>query len=174
VCLDSDSEKAIQWAGTGVALLLLAIRLIIRMRTFRKLTLDDVFLIFAFACLIAYDILWTIQLPHVYTLIGVQAQAVPITVSVLEDVATTLRRLVAFNVLFVCCLWAVKASFLAFFLSLERDVPGKKIWSWIVVFVTVGTFVGSIGTYDWKCSRKEDIPLIRMHVSRNANGTTTV
>ena len=88
---------------------------------------------------------------------------------VLSETSSLLRSLVAFNVLFVCCLWGVKFSFLAFFWQLGKGSQGKHYWLWIVVFITLGTFGGAIGDYDWNCSRGSDLHLLSMRFTYHQN-----
>ncbi|KAF2185494.1 hypothetical protein K469DRAFT_750266 [Zopfia rhizophila CBS 207.26] len=149
---------AIQWTGAALALCLLIFRYIVRWRSFKRLAIDDFLVAFALACFIANNILWQYQLPNVYSLNAVTAGN--LDPSLVVDTVSVLRNLIAFNVLFVCCLWAVKFSFLAFFWKLGERSQGRHYWWWAVAFITLGTFGACIGDYDWNCSKGTDKHLL--------------
>jgi hypothetical protein len=152
--------QAIQWTGAALSFLLLCFRLAIRWRSFKKFSIDDALVVFALACFLVNNILWHYELPKVYILYAAETLKIMPTSGVIADIGSFLRTMPAFNVLFVCCLWSIKFSFLIFFWDLgQRSLRGTAWW-WVVTLITLGTMAACIGDYDWGCTSGSDLSLI--------------
>lgn len=68
---------AIIWALSSVALLFLAARLVIQLKVYGRLMVDDGLVILAMICLLATDIVNTTMLSKTYTVQNVQLNHVP-------------------------------------------------------------------------------------------------
>jgi hypothetical protein len=135
----------------------------VRLQSYKRLHIDDLWVCFAFAALLASNILWHYQLHKVYMFYAVLGGKLLPTGQVINTVFSLLRILVAFNVLFVCCLWGVKFSFLAFFKKLGQGSQDKHYWWWFVGFITVGTGAAHIGDYNWGCSTGSTWHILSKH-----------
>jgi hypothetical protein len=82
------------------------------------------------------------------------------TAGVIAEIASFLKTMPAYNVLFVCCLWSIKFSFLMFFWDLGQRSHRGTAWWWVVAAMTLGTMAACIGDYNWKCGSGSDLDLI--------------
>ncbi|MCJ1379237.1 hypothetical protein MMC17_002337 [Xylographa soralifera] len=68
-----------------------------------------------------------------------------------ERLRTFLRAEIAIQFVFICTLWAVKFSFLAFFWKLGHNVRRQRlIWWCVFLFTSIG-FVFSLAFWDYSC-----------------------
>ena len=109
--------------------MLLVFRLGVRITSYRRLYADDVLVIAAWIFFLASNILWHTQLPTVYARADVQNGLVIPSLDFIDKLQALLKAVAAFNFLFICCLWAVKLSFLFFFKRLGERSTQRSIKS---------------------------------------------
>ncbi len=152
-----EALTAILWTGVAVSLCFLAFRGYVRLKIFRRFFLDDILLLSAWLIFLANVILYQVMLPTVYLLIQVyEAVDTEGLAAIPEDFPA--KRDFFFHAymdsVFVswCCLWAVKASFLAFFRKLGHNVARQNVLWWCALSITVIGFVINFAIWDYKCS----------------------
>ncbi|KAK4235134.1 hypothetical protein C8A03DRAFT_46662 [Achaetomium macrosporum] len=144
------------WVCFGATFLLVALRTAIRLRSpagRRTPPLDDCFIFFALAALLALCILETIQLPSVYYVTGILSGAVPLTTAetIIWETENYLRFQFPITVLFWTVLWSVKAAFLALYWRLFRDLKWyRRVWYVLAVF-TFLVYSGCVVTLTLSC-----------------------
>lgn len=146
--------QAVTWAVTGISLLFLVARLVIRARAFSKLLADDYLVIAAWLMLFTSAVTWQTQASTLYRWIDtLYGRRPPIPeVDAFKAVGPVLRFSLAWHVLFYTCLWAVKFSFLVFFRRLGFTLNQNKIWWWTVFAITLGGWITCIGSLDFECT----------------------
>ncbi|KAL8705269.1 MAG: hypothetical protein Q9201_001600 [Fulgogasparrea decipioides] len=145
------SPKGFLWAGTVISLGFVAFRLVVRMKSFRKLYADDYLVILAWTLLLGTSLTWQIMGPILYDYYAIQAQKKLPGPDFQDKYAAFLRTIVPFTLLFYSTLWAVKLSFLLFFWRLGSKVRGHNIWWWVVLGITVAAYIACIGDVDYRC-----------------------
>lgn len=132
---------------------MVAARLLIRLRyaPHRRLLADDYLAILALLILIGNSAVMTAMTPTIYELIAVNAGEVPPPPTFPADSRFYLKLQVAWVVLFVSCLWVVKACFLVWFGRLARPFKWpRRAWIGIVVFCIVA-YCATLATYPLAC-----------------------
>jgi hypothetical protein len=143
----------VSWAFFGVVFLLSVIRLAIRIKYSKRIYWDDGWAFFALLTLLAHAIIIHFMLEPMYIAFRMQSiVASSKRSSIWTPIILLLKLQFTENVLFWTCLWAVKASFLAFFKRLTTNVRGYSIAWWVIAVITSLAFVGSIITYPLACS----------------------
>lgn len=104
--------------------------------------------------LLTNDILWHTQLQAVYDEIAVATGRMELTAKWWTETEHLLKSIFAFYMIFICCLWAVKLSFLLFFWRLGERATGHKIWWWCVLVVTIAAWAISVAIFQFNCSLK--------------------
>lgn len=152
-----EAFTAILWTGVAVSLCFLAFRGYVRLKVFRQLCLDDILVLTAWLIFLANAILYQVMLPSLYLLIKVyEAVDMEGLAAIPQDLPAKLdfflRANMASNFALWCCLWAVKASFLAFFRKLGHHVARQNILWWCALSFTVVSFAINFAIWDYKCS----------------------
>ncbi|KAL8885051.1 MAG: hypothetical protein Q9205_006905, partial [Flavoplaca limonia] len=145
------------WSGTGVSLSFVIFRLIVKIRSYRKIYSDDYLVITAWILLLGSAVLWQFMSPNLYDLFAVTSGQKPLTPDFITKNADLLRSITPFSLLFYSCLWTIKLSFLLFFRRLGFNVRGQKIWWWCVLIITILSWMVTVADHDYKCSLR---PLI--------------
>ncbi|KAK5655194.1 hypothetical protein OQA88_6093 [Cercophora sp. LCS_1] len=150
--LPNRSLKALVWTCFGVAALLVAVRTITRLRyTVRRLTAEDYWVFLALASLLTLCILETIQLPSLYYITAVLAGNIPLSIELMTYTEDYLKYEFAIIILFWTVLWSVKASFLALYYKLFRElVLYRRVWYFLATF-TFLAYAGCILTLCFSC-----------------------
>ncbi|SPQ24849.1 c38b474c-1d7b-47f4-8fe7-35bd6da4a404 [Thermothielavioides terrestris] len=144
------------WTCCSAAFLLVAVRTIIRLRSpsgSRRPSADDCLIFFALASLITLCVLETVQLPSLYYITGILSGAVPLTSAetIIAETENYLRFQFPIVILFWTVLWSVKASFLALYFRLFRDLKWyRRVWFVLAVF-TFLVYGGCIVTLSLSC-----------------------
>lgn len=125
-----------------------------RFKGFRKLFADDFLVIAAWLMLLASDIVWQVKVGVLYWQYGVSAGTIPLSLEFLEAFQTFMPQIITWNVLFYCCLWSIKFSFLLFFRRLGTDIIAPKYW-WFVTVLTACGLIACIGDIDYVCTLKD-------------------
>ena len=132
---------------SGIALILLAARLVIRLKVYGRLMVDDGLVILAMLCLLVSDTLNTAILSKTYTVQSVQifhASKPPDYQAIVDSFA---KYDWAIAYLFFTSIWAVKGSFLAYYDDLtKRLTTFRRAW-WVTIVFTVLTYIGSLFAY---------------------------
>jgi hypothetical protein len=141
-----QSLLALIWTTFGIAFLFVILRTAIRFRIVSRLATEDYWMFLALATLLTNSVLQTIQLPSLYYMSAIISGEIPPSssaelVAVGEDY---LKYEFAIIGLFWTVLWCVKASFLAVYFKLFRDVKRFRIaWYFLAVF----TFCAYVGCW---------------------------
>lgn len=150
--LPHNSLVALVWTSFGVASVLVTLRTVTRLKfTVRRLTAEDYWIFLAFASLLTLCILETIQLPSLFHITAVLAGAIPLSAQLITFTEDYLKYEFAIIILFWTVLWCVKASFLALYLKLFRElVIYRRVWYFLAVF-TFLAYAGCIITLCLSC-----------------------
>jgi hypothetical protein len=142
--LPRQSLLAVVWTSFSVAFLLVVLRTAVRFKFLARLTMEDYWIFLALATLLASCVLQTIQLPSLYNMVGMIAGVIPISTELISTVENYLRFEFAIMILFWTVLWCVKASFLALYFKLFRELPMyRRAWYILAVF----TFCAYVGCW---------------------------
>jgi len=142
----------ILWGGFILATFSLIFRILIRLRTFRGLLLDDIFIFLAWALFLAVAILWQLIYEDMYMLFALESgQLWPPPTDFLDKMNRYLRTLAVILTLFYSGVWSVKLSFLFFFRRLYCNITWMKYHWWAVLVITLGTFAACVATTDYMC-----------------------
>lgn len=141
------------WAAVATSCLFVIFRLVVRVRSFKKLQVDDYLVVAAWCMFLASSIVWQIKAYILYWLYDVVHGRLQHLTGFLREYPTFMPHIVTWNVLFYSCLWTIKFSFLVFFRRLQSRVERKqRIWWWVVFTITVITWVACIADIDYNCS----------------------
>ena len=139
--------QTIVWALFGIALAFLAARLIIRLKVYARLMVDDGLVILAMICLLANAVILTAILSETYIVQSVQIDHVS-TPPHYESISSSYAKhewAVAY--LFFTGIWAVKGSFLAYYDDLTKRLTFfRRAW-WATIVFTILTYIGSLFAY---------------------------
>ena len=148
---------AIMWIGLATSFCLLAFRGYVRLKIFRRFFLDDILVLSAWLIFLANVILNQILLPTLYLVLEVQEAVDKEELTVIPEglpakLDFLLHANMASNFAFWCCLWAIKASFLAFFRKLGHNVARQNVLWWCALTITMLGFVISFAIWEYDCS----------------------
>ena len=132
---------------SGIALAFLAARLIIRLKVYGRLFVDDGLVFLAVICLLRTDIINTTKLSRTYTIqnVRINHQAKPSDYQAIADSYAKYQWADAY--LFFTGIWAVKGSFLAYYDDLtKRLISFRRAW-WVTIVFTILTYIGSLFAY---------------------------
>jgi len=142
---------AIVWASFSVASLIVVLRTVIRLRYMTKLSMEDCWIFLALATLLTSCILQTIQLPSLYYMVAVIAGVVPPSTDLIPTVENYLRFEFPIMILFWTVLWCVKASFLALYYKLFRELRVYRLVWYALATFTLLAYVGCWITLTTSC-----------------------
>ncbi|KAK3934622.1 hypothetical protein QBC46DRAFT_273425 [Diplogelasinospora grovesii] len=146
--LPHNSLLALVWACFSAAFLFVTLRTVIRFKVADRLTVEDYWMFFALATLLALCILETIQLPSLYYITAITEGAIPISMDLISQTEDYLRLEFPIILLFWTVLWSVKASFLALYYKLFRELGlYRRVWYFLATF----TFLAYVGCYVTLC-----------------------
>ena len=140
------------WAGTATSLLFVAFRLYARLKTFKRLFLDDWLVIAAWMVMLATSILWQLFAPAMFEGYAVESGTEPFSMEFLRRDEKFLRSTGPLIILYYLCLWAVKFSLLAFFKRLASRLRSHRVWCWCVVAITTLAGAACFADPDYRCS----------------------
>jgi len=142
--LPPSALLAVVWTGFSVASLLVILRTAIRLKYMPRLTIEDYWIFLALATLLTSCILQTIQQPSLYFILATIDGTIPISDNLISSVEYYLRFEFPLNLLFWTVLWCVKASFLALYFKLFRELPiYRRVWYGLATF----TFLAYVGCW---------------------------
>ncbi|PWY88575.1 hypothetical protein BO94DRAFT_515324 [Aspergillus sclerotioniger CBS 115572] len=140
------------WTFTWTAFLFILFRIAVRYGSFRRLYLDDFFVLLAWVMMLTSAIIWQIEGQVLYDVYGMDAGKQPYTPDVIHKFVNFLRFVGPLSIIFYSSLWCVKFSFLAFFSRLGSKIKSHRIWWSVVLFVTVALWMVSVTDIDFRCS----------------------
>ena len=145
------SHQSALWGATAVSALFVVFRVFVRIKVFRRLWVEDAFVIFAWLLLLITAIIWQTQVEALYIQFKLLSGAVLPTPEIEYKQTLYFPCLAAIFVFFYTCLFAVKLSILFFFRRLGARVPGQRIWWWFVLIFNTAVWVTLIGSMGWSC-----------------------
>lgn len=141
------------WTCVGVSFCFILFRLYVRLRVFRRVFDDDLFVLLAWLILITCTILWhvrqTLDMVYLSFYVGYGAETPP--PHYIKQLTNWLRILFAELFLNMVGLWCIKFSFLAFFRRLGHNVQGQKLLWWVVTILTIAALGISVGVSYFPC-----------------------
>ncbi|EED13966.1 conserved hypothetical protein [Talaromyces stipitatus ATCC 10500] len=140
------------WAFTAVSFLFVLFRIVVRYGSFRRLYLDDFFVLLAWSIMLTTAIIWQIQGQVLYEIYAISAGTQSYTPDTLPKFLKFMRFIAPLTILFYSSLWCVKFSFLAFFFRLGSKIQSHRIWWYVVLAVTAAVWISSVADIDYKCS----------------------
>ncbi|KAL2050101.1 hypothetical protein ABVK25_009604 [Lepraria finkii] len=138
---------SIIWALSGIALAFLVTRLIIRLKLYGRLLVDDGLVCLAITCLLVSVITNTVFASRTYVVENVQINhaSKPHDYEKIADSYAKYQWADAY--LFFTGIWAVKGSFLAFYDGLtNRLTYYRRAW-WATIVITILTYIGCLFAY---------------------------
>ena len=122
-------------------------RLVIRLKVYGRLMVDDGLVILAMICLLTNDIVYTMARHYIYVIQSVQFDHLPKPSNYQQVTDTYAKYQWANAYLFFTVIWAVKGSFLAYYDDLtKRLTPFRRAW-WATIVFTILTYIGSLFAY---------------------------
>ena len=142
---------AVVWTSFSMAFLLVILRTAIRFKVIARLSMEDYWIFIALATLLTSCILQTIQLPSLYYMLDIIAGVIPVSAELISAVENYLRFEFPIMGLFWTAIWCVKASFLALYFKLFRELPiYRRAWYALAAF-TFCAYVGCWITLSTSC-----------------------
>lgn len=127
-------------------------RIYVRIRVFRKLSIDDYFVILAWLLALVNTTLWQTSADQLYLGIAIssgQTQVIPPDFP--EQIVKFLRVIMATYLVQYTALWFVKLAFLFFFKGLGRNIKIQRIIWWSTMAFIISSYIVCIGTVDYRC-----------------------
>ncbi|CAD6443768.1 4c810b13-d3d1-4626-acd8-513defa6fcaa [Sclerotinia trifoliorum] len=150
--VDHETFTGVAWGGTALSFLFVVFRISVRVRTFKRLSPDDLCVIAAWLLLLSSAIVWQNIIKDMFELLAAgRVNLHPLPEGFETRAQNALRDSAAFTVLFYSTLWLIKLSFLLFFGRLLENVD-SFIWPRRIVIVFVlATWTICIGTIPYPC-----------------------
>ena len=139
------------WSGLAVAIICCSLRFLARFRSFKKLLVDDYFVLLALCCVLANAIILQIYAQDMYLVLTVSAGLEMPEEGYAQLAESYYRSSLAVVILFYSALWSIKISFLLLFKRLCANVRGQQLMWWLVFGFTVATYLACIGTIQYQC-----------------------
>lgn len=144
--------KGVVWSGLIITLIFFTFRIYVRVRSFRKLYVDDALILLAWLMILATSIIWQTLSGAMYrSLFVISGKVHHRPPTFVNDEQNFLHGSAVVIVLFYSSLWAVKLSFLFFFRRLVQGVARQEQLWWAVLAITVGSYFACIGTIEYNC-----------------------
>ena len=144
--------KGVAWGSVALTIFFFAFRVIVRFKVFGRLQADDGLVFFAWTVLLINTILWQFSQDALYENMAVSSgQLYPPPSGFEHATAQYLRKTVAVIVFFYTGLWSVKFSFLVFFKRLGHNVRNQHVVWWVVLAITLASYVSCLGTIEYSC-----------------------
>ncbi len=148
----SNTSKIVQWGGVVLSILLFLLRILVRLKVFRRLYVDDGLVFFAWTLLLTNTIVWQLSAKTLYQLSAVATGAhSPPPADFAQSTEILWPKGLVVIILFLTGLWSIKLSFLVFFKRLGNGIRHQeKIW-WAVLVLTVASYLSTFGTIPYSC-----------------------
>ncbi|MCJ1392809.1 hypothetical protein MMC18_005680 [Xylographa bjoerkii] len=150
--ISKPTFTVVLWIAISVTLCFLALRAYVRLGVFRRIFFDDALVLLAWLIFLANAILYQVMMSTEYFLLGLSEQEVASDpADIVGKLSTFLRAEIAIQFVFICTLWAVKFSLLAFFQKLGHNVRRQRLIWWCVLVFTSVALVLSLAFWDYAC-----------------------
>ncbi|KAF2969690.1 hypothetical protein GQX73_g3929 [Xylaria multiplex] len=145
-----ETFKAIVWVGFGLMIVAFAVRAYIRIVSFRRLFLEDWFMLLALVIYLTIAIVSTIYLRALYNLSHIDDEFVP-GPAFETDTMHALQAYTGIVIIARIGLWIIKINFLLFFYRLSYQLPKFRIVLWVVLCIVIATGIVEIGITQYSC-----------------------
>lgn len=140
------------WAGVAISFGFLLFRIYVRLRIFRRLFIDDPFLIAAWLMTLANAIIWQVTVEPLYLTVGlVSGQITSPPQDFISKSFTYLHAQFSSYVLYYTSLYLTKFSFLLFFRKLGNKVKRQRVIWWSALLFVIASYAVSFGISDFSC-----------------------
>ncbi|POS68497.1 hypothetical protein DHEL01_v213109 [Diaporthe helianthi] len=140
------------WAFVALSGITLACRLVSRFKGPQRLFLDDGLVIFPWVLSLVTAAVWQWAAWDMYYIMNVQAGlAIFAPDRYLPSLRNWLNASLIAELFFYTALFSIKLSFLCFFRRLGNKIKYFRYIWWGVLFVTVSSYLASVGNVDYKC-----------------------
>lgn len=140
------------WAGVAVSFCFLVFRFYVRLRIFRRLHVEDPFVLAAWLMNLVNTVIWQKTANELYSVIAVESGQLPMPrPEYFSHVYIELHSLFAAEFLYYTALWSVKLSFLLFFRKLGNCLRRQMILWYCVLAFTIASYVGCLCMMDYRC-----------------------
>ncbi|KAI1413212.1 hypothetical protein F5Y13DRAFT_189575 [Hypoxylon sp. FL1857] len=150
--VSEDAFRVVLWFGVGLCTLVCVIRFGIRFACFRRLLAGDYWMLLALLLLISIASVLHRYLGDIYYLIRVQNKAQMPGPDFEQAVLASLRAHIIIQVIGAVGIYAIKLSFLFFFLRLGNHVRAYQIAWWIALVIIVGCLAINLSVIPYGCS----------------------
>ena len=140
------------WAGVAVSFVFLLFRFYVRLKIFRRLHIEDPFVLAAWLMNLVNAAVWQKNAKSLYLVIAVESGQIPRPMPEhFSYVYTVLHSFFASYLLFYTALWSIKLSFLFFFRNLGNGIRRQRIfWYWVLAY-TIASYITCLCMIDYKC-----------------------
>ena len=135
----------------AVSFISLGFRIFTRLRSLKRLFIDDALVVFAWLVGLGTAIAQQLNSDIMFKLIEVGIGNAELDPSASEKLKTFPLKVAIIMLLFYTSLWSVKLSFLFLFRRLVAKVAGHKVLWWTIFVVTAATYVVTIAATRWPC-----------------------
>ena len=118
---------------------------------FKRLFIDDLFVVLAWICLLVFHAVWQRYADDAYRVWKVASGELPVTLAALEWSSSLEKTMVVSSFCYSFGLWFIKLNFLFFFKRLGQNVMYQKLVWWIVLAFVTTCFANHIGIIPWNC-----------------------
>ncbi|KAI0178102.1 hypothetical protein BJ166DRAFT_508847 [Pestalotiopsis sp. NC0098] len=137
--------KIALWICIGICILLLSLRLLIRLVSFRRLFIEDYLMLLSVALLTAAGTVLQIFLEDINFLVQVETQSLSRDSEIGGRMTSGLRASGIIMILGSLGIWSIKINFLAFFRGFGSQIRTYMILWWIALFLVVAAGVVEMG-----------------------------
>ena len=146
------SNQGTLWTGVAVSFCFLLFRFYVRLKTFRRLDIDDPFVFVAWLMTLATAIVWQVNSKELYAIIAVDSgQRQMPKPEYISLVSIVHHSLIATYFLYYTALWSIKLSFLLFFRNLSKTIRRHMLLWYFVSAFTIASYVICLCTVNYKC-----------------------
>lgn len=140
------------WAGVAVSFCFLVFRFYVRLKIFRRIYIEDPFVLAAWLMTLANALVWQKTANELYSVIAVESGQISMPPpEYLSCFYIELHSLFASFVLYYTALWSVKLSFLLFFRNLVNSIRRQMILWYCVLAFTIASYVSCLCMMDFRC-----------------------
>lgn len=137
--------QGILWGGFSLATIFIACRFIARWQATRRYYIEDAFAFVAWIFITTSCVLTHALLLELFKVVY-DTSTIPVDNSIVPPRPNLVRRLeakAATDMLGYSALWAIKLSFLCFFRRIYENLNSWMKYWWIIMTVTIVTFIGT-------------------------------
>lgn len=140
------------WAGVAVSFCFLLFRFYVRLKIFRRLHIEDPFVLAAWLMNVVNAAIWQKTANELYSVIGVESGHIAMPAPEYSShIHVELHSLLASELLYYTALWSVKLSFLLFFRNLGNYIRRHMILWYCVLAFTIASYAVCLCMLDYRC-----------------------